>query len=211
VVITAQTFKAQMVEARRAQILQGAAQVFAQKGFHKATTREIAGAAGISEGTIYNYFDSKRDLLFALIEFAAIRTLRTILEADPPDDPGEFLAAVMADRYQILEQYGYVIAPVLAEIFIDADLRESLYNRIVRPVAAYLEQYIQTQIDSGRFRRVDPVVVTRALVGGMLFNFILKHTNLDSRYQQITTGAMIEQLTSLFLEGLQRQAGRGHG
>ena len=53
-------FKGQMIEARRTQILMGAAQVFAKKGFHKATTKEIAQAAGVAEGTIYNYFKNKR-------------------------------------------------------------------------------------------------------------------------------------------------------
>ena len=47
---------------RRTQILEAAAAVFAEKGFHKATTKEIARVAGISEGTIYNYFAQKRDL-----------------------------------------------------------------------------------------------------------------------------------------------------
>jgi hypothetical protein len=37
--------------------------VFTEKGYHKATTKEIARAASISEGTIYNYFNNKRELL----------------------------------------------------------------------------------------------------------------------------------------------------
>ena len=52
----------QLIEARRNQILDAAAAVFAEKGFHRATTKEIAKTAGVSEGTIYNYFASKADL-----------------------------------------------------------------------------------------------------------------------------------------------------
>ena len=59
-------FKEQMAEARRMQILMGASQVFAEKGYHQATTKEIAKAAGVSEGTIYNYFANKRELLVEL-------------------------------------------------------------------------------------------------------------------------------------------------
>ncbi|MBE9508961.1 MAG: helix-turn-helix transcriptional regulator, partial [Chloroflexi bacterium] len=59
--------RAQLIEARRAQILNAAATVFAEKGFHRATTREIARVADVSEGTIYNYFDSKEDLLVGII------------------------------------------------------------------------------------------------------------------------------------------------
>jgi AcrR family transcriptional regulator len=53
--------------ARRQQILDGAAGVFAEKGFARATTKEIAQSADVSEGTIYNYFDSKADLLIGLM------------------------------------------------------------------------------------------------------------------------------------------------
>ena len=46
-----------LVAARREQILGAATRVFADKGFSRATTREVARAAGVSEGTIYNYFE----------------------------------------------------------------------------------------------------------------------------------------------------------
>ncbi len=47
-------FRMQMTEVRRTQILMGAAQVFAKKGFHKASTKEIAKTARVSEGTIWD-------------------------------------------------------------------------------------------------------------------------------------------------------------
>jgi AcrR family transcriptional regulator len=55
------------IAARKRQILQAAAQVFAEKGFNGATTREIADIADVAEGTIYNYFDSKEDLLSEMV------------------------------------------------------------------------------------------------------------------------------------------------
>ena len=58
----------QLIAARRNQILDAAARVFAEKGFHLATTKDIAKQAGISEGTIYNYFDNKMALLFGILE-----------------------------------------------------------------------------------------------------------------------------------------------
>ena len=80
-------FKVEVAEARRSQILAGAAQVFAQKGFHQATTREIAQAAGVSEGTIYNYFNNKRDLLLAMAETLAAQSFKNIVLDHPAEDP----------------------------------------------------------------------------------------------------------------------------
>ena len=55
-----------LIEERRNQILDAAALLFARKGYKGATIREIAREAGVAEGTIYNYFDSKHDLLISL-------------------------------------------------------------------------------------------------------------------------------------------------
>src|SRR5579872_3078072 len=54
--------------ARRKQILDAATRVFAEKGFHRATIKEIAGKAGIADGTIYTYFPSKDEVLLAVLD-----------------------------------------------------------------------------------------------------------------------------------------------
>ena len=53
--------------ARREQILDAATTVFAAKGFHRATIKEVARAAGVADGTIYNYFENKAALLLGLL------------------------------------------------------------------------------------------------------------------------------------------------
>src|SRR5215470_9366320 len=53
--------------ARRKQILDAATQVFAEKGFHRATIKDIARVAGIADGTIYTYFASNTEVLLAIL------------------------------------------------------------------------------------------------------------------------------------------------
>jgi AcrR family transcriptional regulator len=130
---TKMDFKEQMAEARRTQILMGAAQVFSEKGFHKATTKEIAKAANVSEGTIYNYFDNKRELLLAMIDLIAMQSLRRIVMDEAPDDPRDLIMAVIRDRFQLAQDWGPLMTPVLAEIFNDVELRQTLYQQVVRP------------------------------------------------------------------------------
>ncbi|GAB6909559.1 hypothetical protein JCM12296A_54040 [Desulfosarcina cetonica] len=47
-------------------VREAAKDVFAEKGFNKSTTLEIANRAGVAEGTIYEHFKNKQDLLFAI-------------------------------------------------------------------------------------------------------------------------------------------------
>lgn len=53
---------------KRERILAAAERIFAQKGFYQAKVSDIAGDAGVADGTIYLYFKSKDDLLISLFE-----------------------------------------------------------------------------------------------------------------------------------------------
>ena len=55
---------ADLVADRRAHIASAAARVFRAKGFHNATIRDVAIAAGLSQGSLYNYVRSKDDILY---------------------------------------------------------------------------------------------------------------------------------------------------
>ena len=52
----------------RQRILQAAAQVFAEKGYARATTRALAAAAGVNEVTLFRHFGNKQNLFAAVIE-----------------------------------------------------------------------------------------------------------------------------------------------
>ena len=54
---------------KRPLILQAATEVFAEQGFASVTVAEIADHAGIGKGTVYEYFSSKDELLFAVFEW----------------------------------------------------------------------------------------------------------------------------------------------
>lgn len=54
----------ELIEVRRAQIVDAAVGLFIRKGFHKTTTREIAAKSGFSIGTLYEYIESKEDVLY---------------------------------------------------------------------------------------------------------------------------------------------------
>ncbi|GBD07402.1 Fatty acid metabolism regulator protein [bacterium HR21] len=53
---------------RREQLLEAAATVFARKGYHATRIAEIAHAAGVAKGTVYEYFPTKEELFYALLD-----------------------------------------------------------------------------------------------------------------------------------------------
>src|SRR5919108_5747246 len=56
---------------RRQSIVEAVRNVFAEKGFHGTTTRELAQAAGVSEALIYKHFPSKQSLYAAMLDACA--------------------------------------------------------------------------------------------------------------------------------------------
>ncbi|MCX8012470.1 MAG: TetR/AcrR family transcriptional regulator [Desulfobacterota bacterium] len=58
----------EIIDPKRKSIIKGALSVFKEKGYHKATVRDIAKAAKISVGSLYDYISSKEDLLYLFYE-----------------------------------------------------------------------------------------------------------------------------------------------
>lgn len=54
--------------AKRAEIIRHAANVFSQNGYHATKIQDIADAAGIGKGTIYEYFTTKEELFLAVYD-----------------------------------------------------------------------------------------------------------------------------------------------
>src|SRR2546421_13026570 len=81
---------------RREEILDAAARVFAQKGYHEAGIADIAGALGIGHGTVYRYFKNKDDIAAGVTGRDVGRLARALLGESPTASttPEEYRAQV---------------------------------------------------------------------------------------------------------------------
>ena len=75
---TTSKLREQFLEARRAEILEAARQVFVAKGCDAASMQQIAKAAGVSAGNIYRYFPNKEALIIAVCEHCEIEDRRQV-------------------------------------------------------------------------------------------------------------------------------------
>lgn len=86
------------LDARRRQILDGAARCFARNGFHATSMQDILREAGLSAGAVYRYFRSKEELIAAIADeaFAAIRAaFDDAARTTPPPTPDVLLGRVL--------------------------------------------------------------------------------------------------------------------
>jgi len=201
-------FKEQMAKARRAQILDAAATVFAKKGFHRATTKEIAKAASVSPGTIYNYFGSKDDLLIGLmarlgeVEQLMMKTTPEMLEQALPGDPRDFFNAIHHARQDFVLQNMAMLRAVLSEILINRELGQRYYQELVMPGVALMEQHLEARIEQGQIRSVNVPLVVRFLFAinlGLFGLLIIGDPMLQSEWE---SDDLVEALVSFLFDGL---------
>ncbi len=198
--------RAQLIEARRNQILDAAAAVFAEKGFHPATTKEIARVAGVSEGTIYNYFTNKSDLLIGMMAcLGELDRLDEDLTQALQSGAKDFFVAIFRHRMGRIQQNHEMLLAILPEILVNPELRERFYQQFVLPTAHLLEQYVQARIDLGHIQPINVPLTVRAIQSmfvGMLVLRILGDEPLRSGWDD-----MPEVLADLIFDGLSAKNG----
>lgn len=99
-----------LVRERRAALVRAAIDVFAQKGYHAARVSDVAQAAGMSQGTVYNYVGSKEDLLYMVVEdhlYGYARIVRSAMEkvTDPKDRLNALLRATIEAIFSYRKHY----------------------------------------------------------------------------------------------------------
>lgn len=94
-----------LVERRRVQIVQAARAVFRDKGFHRATVRDIGRAARMTQGSLYNYVRTKEDILFLICDELVATYQAAIKDVMARHaDPRARLEAAIRDLIQIMDE-----------------------------------------------------------------------------------------------------------
>lgn len=201
--------KPQSVESdlqRRAQILKAAAEVFAEKGFHKATSKEIARVAGISEGTIYNYFAQKRDLLIGLLHQTSGMDVLGEIQTHPDHDAKTYYAEDARARLHLLRESRHIWRAVLPEVLVDTELRGIFLDAVKQQYTPYVEAYLKARIEQGELAPLDniPLMVEVMLTIplGLMTLMMLDDPVLEAQWENLP-----DAMAHLVYDGLKRKQG----
>jgi AcrR family transcriptional regulator len=184
---------------RRTQILDAAARVLAERGYHRTTVRDIAREAGIADGTIYLYFSSKQELLLALIaRLGRFAERRADFAEHAGMDLREFSRTYMARRLAQVRETRRLFTAVLPELLADADLREAFAERVAEAYEA-ADAELARRARAGELGDLDPELLVRVAAAtglGLLMLAILEEPVLARRWDELP-----EFLTGLWFKG----------
>ena len=159
----------------RATLIAAATPLFAERGFHGVSVRELASAAGMNLSMISYYFGGKEALYAAVLteQFAILRQLPEITAlAGDPLGKFEFYIRATVDRYR---KNPYLLRFYTSELTNPTASFELIVKPAIRRVIEHLQEIFREGLSAGQFRReLDPRDTILALAGMINFYFLLE-------------------------------------
>lgn len=108
-------------EAARKRIIQHATNLFAEKGYHRTKMIDIARSVGVSKGALYQYFNSKTELLLAVFEANALLRGQEVGKFLDAEGLRSMATPEFFDRMAEMRMVGTIITPSLARELAEND------------------------------------------------------------------------------------------
>jgi AcrR family transcriptional regulator len=191
------------IEDRKEQILSAASSVFAEKGYQRATTREIAERANLSEGLIYSYFESKDHLLLAILEKLADAGMEEIVsDGEEPTIRQDVLRKTLRVRHGFLDEMEPMMRATMGEAITNSHFREHYMDVLVRPALESMEKEIDNWVEKGEIKVTDPRGASRFLLAEFIGLFFLRAINEPFVTEKWQEKEFLKQISEYFVDGL---------
>jgi TetR/AcrR family fatty acid metabolism transcriptional regulator len=193
---------------KRAVILDAALKTFVKRGYPETKVAEIASEAGVAEGTLYNYFRSKEDLLLALFDEKWNQIINEIKDKiSRLDDPNDKLKAIFSLVVVMFKKNRQ-----LAELFM-IDIKQSsifLNNYTINRIVEFLdliEEILNEGKRKGIYRKdLDTRVAKMVIFGaaqGILLSWVLNEsTAVKNKTFKFSLFRAAKTLRDIFKSGL---------
>lgn len=193
-------------DARPAEIVQAAYEVFAEKGFAAAKLDDIAKRAGVSKGALYLYFETKQDIFEAVVTDAVAPNIGAI-EQFALGFPGPFeqlirmmvpRVAEMADRTGM----GKVIKMVIGESGNFPEIARIWHDDVIAKGIGLLTKIISQAQARGEVRAGDARQYALSIAGPLLTAIIFRETFVPVGAKPFDIPALMQQHLDALLPGL---------
>ncbi len=172
--------------------------LFAQKGYHNTSMREIARELGMNQSSLYHYFDSKEDILFTLINDAmddALGTLEVICKTD---------LSPHGKLDQVLSFYTHYYTGDLDRLVLlvneQGNLGKDYRGMLIKKERRYVhlvQSILKALADEGRMKPIPPAVAAFAFFG--MVHYTIKWYDKDG---PVKSGELADYFLEIFTKGI---------
>ena len=204
-----------LINQTRKLILETALKLFSQKGYNNTSTKEIAEKAGIAEGTIFNYFSTKQELLKEVAstginmfaESYFIDPLRETINKNTGSSLEILVKEVLRNRVELFKEYLPLIKLLIIESQNNPEIKEIFADQVIRKGLEMGEKILE--LGEGQFRDLNSVVVVRSVMG-MLITMVIQRELLPDKIQFSDIEGELTEMIDLIFYGLKKER-KQHG
>jgi AcrR family transcriptional regulator len=189
---------------KRQDIIKAASEVFARNGFRGTTTRDLAAHAEVNEAIIFRHFNTKLELYRAILEQKLTQgqddrceEVRQLAQSVNDEEFFENFGRQFLERHEAdstfmrLLMFSALEGHELSEMFLS-----SIAGRDP------LSSYIQRRMDDGAFRRMDPNLAARAILGMFVAYIQMQEIFGQKKVKRFERNEVVKTFVSIFLAGM---------
>lgn len=186
----------------RTRILKAALRLFARRGYDGTTTRDLAEAADVAEGTLFRHFPNKKAILVEVATQGWVEILTDLLTELSEMGSYKAVAQVMRRRMLHLHQNADMLRVCFMEAQFHADLRDRIQSEVIAKMTDVAEAFFQTAMDQGIYRQMNPKTVARVFLGMFAVAGFSQSTIMGPDASPAEMQQMAEEMADIFLNGV---------
>lgn len=198
--------RAGQAEQRKKDLLQVGLRLFSENGFHATSIRDIAKAAGVTEGLLYHYFQGKKDLLRAIVESSVLEDRFDPYLKTAEDLPlNEVFTRIGRDILESLRKKKEIFRLMMAEArLFEKETDHFIPKLIYENNMTRFGVFLKARMKRGEIREMEPILLARQFMGSLVAFFIFQEILLGKVVTDVPGEFFIESLVDVFLNGIKR-------
>ena len=189
-------------DARRLEITNAAAQLFAERGVDRVSMDDIANEVGLAKPSLYHYFPAKEIILYAIQRAVMVPLLEQIeARVASSDSVEEKLFGIFQDAFESMDTHPGHVRVFFENIRLLDDEHRSSIRADQRRYEALVAEIIQQGIEQGAFRKADTHTTTFAFLS--LINWAYHWYRKDG---PLTHQELAKQFFEIYLHGVRLPA-----
>jgi len=194
---------------KQKKILEASIKLFAEKGYANTSTAEIAKVAGVSVGTLFNYYKTKETLLLAIILPAINSFIPEVITENDQNlmaqmdfDFEGFLTMLIKARFMFVKKNKELYQVIIKEVLYREELRSGIFDYASNRGLPFLNGVVEYFKRNGEIRDLPTEEIVKYIItnlAGLLISSVL--TSIDKSMGE----KEIDELVSIMMDGLKNK------
>jgi len=193
-------------DARPAELVAAALEVFVEKGFAATKLADVARRAGVTKGTVYLYFDSKEALFKAVVRETIVPVIAQgeALARSFTGSARELVERLVREYWRLVGETALAGIPklMMAEAATFPELTRFYYNEVVTRGHRLMAGVIERGVENGEFRPVDVMVAAKLAMSPLIHATVARRAFASCMPEAFNVQQYLDTHIDLYLHGI---------